>query len=150
MIKRFGEEKKSDFANLYQIGDFAVNSKRIAILSNNEHSPWLKHMTEVLRSLGRLNVYAEGVFAEDSGELFNMEMMDMLVVDASGLQMELAERVAWLHGRFPEVPIVVLTSSPTWRRAKAVLQAGAADYMRRSMEDERLLERCRLLLHCPP
>ena len=147
LIKRIGEEKKSDFANLYQIGDFAVNSKHIAILSNNEHSPWLKHMTEVLGSLGRLNVYAENVFEEDSEESFDM---DMLVIDASGLQMELAERVAWLNGRFPEVPIVVLTSSPTWRRAKAVLQAGAADYMRRSMEDQRLLERCRSLLHCPP
>lgn len=95
-------------------------------------------------------VYAEDVLERDSGESGGTDMMDMLVVDASGLQMELAERVAWLHGRFPKVPIVVLTSSPTWRRAKAVLQAGAADYMPRSMEDNTLLERCRALLLCPP
>ena len=124
-----------------------MTKKQIAILSNNEHSPWLKHTAEVLSSLGKLMVYAEDVFAEDTEELFDV---NMLVVDASGLQMELAERVAWLNGRFPKVPIVVLTSSPTWRRARAVLQAGAADYMRRSLEDERLLERCRSLLHCPP
>jgi DNA-binding NarL/FixJ family response regulator len=127
-----------------------VTNKRIAILSNNEHSPWLKHVSEVLGSLGKLIVYAEDVLANDSAESCDMDVMDMLVVDASGLQMELAERVAWLHGRFPRVPIVVLTSSPTWRRARAVLQAGAADYMRRSLEDERLLERCHALLHCPP
>lgn len=138
---------KRIFANLYQIGDIVVTNKQIAILSNNEHSPWLKHVTEVLGSLGKLVVYAEEMFEEDSGESFDM---DMLLVDASGLKMELAERVAWLHGRFPQVPIVVLTSSPTWRRARAVLQAGAADYMRRSLEDDRLLARCHSLLHCPP
>ncbi|MAT96513.1 MAG: hypothetical protein CL608_05165 [Anaerolineaceae bacterium] len=134
-------------ANLYQIGDIVVTKKQIAILSNNEHSPWLRHLTEVLGSLGQLIVYGEDMFEEDSGESLDI---DMLLVDASGLKMELAERVAWLHGRFPQVPIVVLTSSPTWRRARAVLQAGAADYMRRSLEDERLLARCRSLLHCPP
>ncbi len=121
-----------------------MTNKQIAILSNNEHSPWLKHMTEVLGSLGRLTILAESVFEENAQDVF-----DILVVDASGLHMELAERVAWLHGRFPEVPILVLTSSPTWRRAKAVLQAGAADYMRRSMADGALLERCRLLLQYP-
>jgi len=124
-----------------------VTNKQIAILSNNEHSPWLKHMTEVLGSLGKIIIYTEDVFAEDSGELCDI---DMLVVDASGLQMELAERIACLNGRFPKVPIVVLTSSPTWRRARAVLQAGAADYMRRSMSDDMLLARCRALLNCPP
>ena len=101
-------------------------------------------MTEVLGSLGRLIVFSETMFEDEVNEPFAM-----LVVDASGLQMELAERVAWLHGRFPEVPIVVLTSSPTWRRARAVLQAGAADYMRRSTEDNVLLNRCRSLLQCP-
>jgi len=137
-------------ATFFQTGDMVVINKRIAILSNNEHSPWLKHTTEVLGSLGQLTVYAEDVLAKDSEESGGINMMDMMVVDASGLQMELAERVAWLHGRFPKVPIVVLTSSPTWRRARAVLQAGAADYMRRSMEDDMLLARCRVLLDCPP
>ncbi|GJM42531.1 MAG: hypothetical protein DHS20C20_28130 [Ardenticatenaceae bacterium] len=77
------------------------------------------------------------------------EPYDLYLLDASGLQMELAERVSWLHGRFPKTPIVVLTSSPTWRRARAVLQAGASDYMRRSMTDEKLLQRCRSLMHSP-
>ncbi|MCC6603044.1 MAG: response regulator transcription factor [Anaerolineae bacterium] len=102
-------------------------------------------MTEVLGSLGTVSVFAECAFSEELDRWF-----DLLLVDASGLQMELAERVGWLHGRFPTVPIVVLTSSPTWRRARAVLQAGASDYMRRSMEDDILLERCRSLFAWSP
>lgn len=122
-----------------------MNSKRIAVLSNNEHSPWLKHTTEVLGTLGMITAFTEDVFADEPEEPY-----DLIMVDASGLQIELAERVAWLHGRFPNVPIVVLTSSPTWRRARAVLQAGAADYFRRSIDDEMLLKRCLALLACPP
>jgi len=122
-----------------------VDSKSIGVLSNNDQSPWLKHLAEVLSSLGIVTIFSECAFAEEFDRWF-----DLLLVDASGLQMELAERVGWLHGRFPTVPIIVLTSSPTWRRARAVLQAGASDYMRRSMEDDILLERCRSLFAWPP
>lgn len=121
-----------------------MNSKRIAILSNNAHSPWLKHVTEILGTIGMLTVFSESMLENELDKPY-----DLLLIDASGLQIELAERVAWLHGRFPDVPLVVLTSSPTWRRARAVLQAGAADYMRRSIEDEQLLKRCHSLLNCP-
>jgi DNA-binding NarL/FixJ family response regulator len=102
-------------------------------------------MTEVLGNIGMTKVFAESMLEDELNEPF-----DLMVVDASGLQIELAERVAWLHGRFPEVPIVVLTSSPTWRRARAVLLAGAGDYMPRSLDDDLLLSRCRSLLVSPP
>lgn len=160
MILPFVKSKKPQFGNNHernivnvidlsgfyrQRGGIFVDNKFICILSNNEQSPWLKHLTEVMGSLGKLTVYGECALAERATDRF-----DLLVVDASGLQMELAERVAWLHGRFPETPIVVFTLSPTWRRAKAVLQAGAVDYMPRSIEDEELLERCRFSMGWPP
>lgn len=126
-------------------GGNTVDGKSIGVLSNNNQSPWLKHLAEVLGSLGTIIIYSECVISEELDR-----QLDLLVVDASGLQMELAERVGWLHGRFPTVPIVVLTSSPTWRRARAVLQAGASDYMRRPMADDMLLERCRSLIDWPP
>ncbi|MCP4418604.1 MAG: response regulator [Chloroflexi bacterium] len=118
-----------------------MNKKQIGILSNNVQSPWLKQLIEVLAELGALTICAESMLHEDPDEEY-----DLIVVDASGLIMELAERVAWLNGRFPNTPIFVLTSSPTWRRARDVLQAGAADYMRRSFDDEMLLTRCRVLM----
>lgn len=122
-----------------------MKRKQIGILSNNIQSPWLKQLIEVLTVLGELTICAEDMLHEEPDEAY-----DLLLVDASGLQMELAERVAWLNGRFPNTPIIVLTSSPTWRRARDVLQAGAADYMRRSFNDAQLLARCRFLLGCPP
>ncbi len=122
-----------------------MKKKQIGILTNNIHSPWLKQLTGVLAVLGELTICAESMLDEEPDEDY-----DLVVVDASGLQMEVAERVAWLSGRFPNVPIIVLTSSPTWRRARNVLQAGAADYMRRSFDDEQLLARCRFLLDYPP
>ena len=120
-----------------------MEHKQIAILSNNGQSPWLKHTSELLESLGMLTIFGEDVLEDEPDERF-----DLIVVDASGLQIELAERVHWLHGRFPNAPIVVLTSSPTWRRARAVIQAGASDYLRRSVDQGTLLNRCRDLLQC--
>ena len=92
-----------------------INNNHIVILSNNERSAWLKLVTRELRSLGTLELRAEIMLEKESSMSF-----DMVIVDASGLQMGLAEQIGWLHGRFPGVPIVVLTNSPTWRRARAV------------------------------
>lgn len=124
-----------------------VNQKKIMVISNNGASPWLKRIADGLGMLGKLTVLPEcGLAALDEPE----EPYEIMLLDASGLEMELAERVAWLHGRFPQTPIVVLTSSPTWRRARAVLQAGASDYVRRSIEIDALLERCRSLMSWSP
>ncbi|VAW40641.1 hypothetical protein MNBD_CHLOROFLEXI01-3504, partial [hydrothermal vent metagenome] len=119
--------------------------KQIGILTNNAQSPWLKQLANVLGVLGELTICAESMLDEEPDEDY-----DLIIVDASGLKMDLAERVVWLNGRFPKAPIIVLTSSPTWRRARDVLQAGAADYMRRSFDDDRLLARCRSLMNCLP
>jgi len=120
-----------------------VERKQIGILTNNAQSPWLKQLANVLGVLGELTICAESMLDEEPDEDY-----DLIIVDASGLKMDLAERVAWLNGRFSNAPIIVLTSSPTWRRARDVLQAGAADYMRRSFDDDRLLARCRTLMNC--
>ncbi len=126
-------------------GDINVNNKTIGIVSNNGHSPWLKHLAEILGTLGEPKTCNEAELEENPAE-----HCDLILVDASGLQMGLSGRISWLHGRFPDVPIVVLTSSPTWRRARAVLHAGASDYMSRSIEDAMLLARCRSILQRPP
>lgn len=140
-------EKETLLANFIQTGGTNVNQKQIVILSNNASSPWVQQTSVVMEKLGQVSVLADcGLDMLEERD----EPYDLFLLDASGLQMELAAYVAWLHGRFPQTPIVVLTSSPTWRRARAVLQAGASDYMRRSMSDEQLLQRCRSLLNWPP
>ena len=140
----FSKVKSGDWN---QTGGICVNAKQMAILSNNGPSPWLKRVSEILGTLGTVRVFTEQMLETEAEA---EEPYEMFLVDASGLQMELAERVGWLHGRFPEAPIIVLTSSPTWRRARAVLQAGAADYMRRSTPDDELVARCRSLMNWHP
>ncbi len=134
-------------ATFIQTGGKKMNPKKIVMLSNNASSPWVRHTCAVVERLGEVAVLAEcGLETLEEPD----EPYDLFLLDASGLQMALATYVAGLHGRFPQTPIVVLTSSPTWRRARAVLQAGASDYMRRSMSEEQLLQRCRSLMHWPP
>ena len=116
-------------------------NKKIRILSNNLHSPWLRKMATVLEELGEFAVCSETLLDEDPHII-----CDLIVVDASGLKMRLIERVIWLRCRYPNVPIVVITASPTWRRARDMIQAGASDYISRSMEDGMLLARCRAFL----
>lgn len=44
------------------------------------------------------------------------------------------------------IPIIVATASPTWRRAREILSAGAVDYVRKSFHQEELVSALRSAL----
>jgi DNA-binding NtrC family response regulator len=60
----------------------------------------------------------------------------LVVIDAGAVE-EAAKLTAWLLATTPDLPIVVATASPTWQRARQVLKAGASDYIRKTLDEEK-------------
>jgi DNA-binding NarL/FixJ family response regulator len=63
---------------------------------------------------------------------------DLLVIDA-GAVTNAPQVVVQLHAADPDAKIVVFTASPHWKIAKAVIQAGANDYLSKFLTREDLL-----------
>lgn len=61
----------------------------------------------------------------------------VIIIDASVVK-EVELLVARLHAQRPEIPIVVVTASPTWQRARAAFLAGATDYVRKTLDKDEL------------
>jgi len=94
---------------------------------------WGNILSEALRTLGQLDFTSE--------ELAIQEELDdyaLIIIEAGGIT-DVAMIVTSVHQRRPALPIVVVTSSPTWQRARRVFLAGAADYIRKSLDPDTLL-----------
>lgn len=106
------------------------------LLLNGLDEDFLKiTLAEVLKPLGSLCVVNAG-----DGIPSGMEEPDgLIIIDATAV--ERAEQlVARLRSEHLERRIVVLTASPTWQRARAVFEAGAMDYLPKTLKVEELRE----------
>lgn len=100
-------------------------------------------LEEALAPFGNLNVTK----AEDMIEHIR-EQYGIVMVDATGLK-DVEGLVSDLRTQRPDIRIVVLTASPTWKRARAAFQAGAIDYLPKTLSKEELQEHCEKLLSKP-
>ncbi len=127
---------------LSSIGDWNVTKtkmkKRIVLVNNKEGSPWETAVIAALAPMATLTIWTEKKTLDN----FFRAKMDLLLIDASTIENEIVPLVQTLHLENEWVPIVVATTSPTWRRARAVLLAGATDYIGRSFEYETIRAKC--------
>ena len=115
-----------------------MTKKKIVLVNNKEDSPWETAVIEALAPMATLTIWTE----EQTLAKFRKAKLDLLLIDASTLANEVITFVQMLHLENEMVPIVVATTSPTWRRARAVLLAGATDYIGRSFEHETIRVKC--------
>lgn len=93
------------------------------------------HLTNVLKPIGSLIVAS----AEEGVPSGIEEPDGLIIIDATAV--ERADRlVARLRLERPERRIVVVTASPTWQRARAVFEAGAMDYLPKTLNAYELRE----------
>jgi len=126
--------------------DQGDSPKNIAFLliGRLEESSWPPALAEALAPLGRLHIVSE----QEAFEEIDNTRYDVIIVDATAVK-EVAPLVARLHARQPEARMVVATLSPTWQRAREALQAGASDYIRKSLNREETLAAIRDILRRP-
>ncbi len=120
-------------------GDKIVqNRKNVVIIGNNADSLWVTAVRDALVNWGTVQFRSEDEALANPQE----KSPDLLLVDASTLEIDTVQFVASLKQANPHTPIIVATTSPTWRRARDLIQAGATDYVRRSFDKRLILNRC--------
>ncbi len=109
---------------------------RFLLLNGQDDSFVTEFLTEVLKPLGSMVVAK----AQANSPLSDVEEPDgLIIIDATVVEM--AERlVTQLLMENPERRIVVITASPTWQRARAVLEAGAMDYLPKTLSVNEMRE----------
>ncbi len=111
------------------------------VLIGNEKSPWPGALKEALAPLGELHIISE----QEAFEEVDYTRYDVIIVDATAVK-KVAPLVDHLHARQPEAKMVVATLSPTWQRAREAMQAGAADYIRKSLNRQETLDAMKKIL----
>jgi len=104
-------------------------------------STWTEVLISALSPIGQLDTVLESNFSEQ----IHRKRYSLIIVDASGSR-DIIGLVAALRQELPHIPIVIVTASPTWQRARQVFLAGATDYVRKSLNTEKILKTFQTIL----
>jgi DNA-binding NarL/FixJ family response regulator len=121
--------------------DLLMASYTFLLVGKSTEAGWASVLKQALSPLGSLQVISE----EDQSLIDGPRDYDVIIVDA-GATREVAPLLSRLRNQYPEARLVVATASPTWRRAREAFRAGAADYIRKSMDERRLRSRIEAVL----
>jgi DNA-binding NtrC family response regulator len=104
-------------------------SKHILLVGSKPDSGWLGMLQESLNPWGKLQVAGEteGLMTI-RGKSYDLVILDAAVID------DVTVMVQNIRRESPTVPVVVVTNSPTWQRARQLFSDGANDYVRKSFD----------------
>jgi DNA-binding NtrC family response regulator len=105
------------------------------LISKTADSTWLSVVAAALAPFGPLDI----VPLQEALELLRHQHRQMIIVDAADFDNP-SGLVAQIRAIRPGARVVVATASPTWRRAREAFQAGATDYIRKSLSIGQLQE----------
>ncbi len=108
--------------------------KKILHIGGHDNSTWVTILGNSLTPLGQLDAISDSEIAS----YLHQKHYDLIILDAATLN-NVETLITNLHQQQPNIPIVVMTTSPTWQRARRVLLAGATDYVRKSLDADTLL-----------
>jgi DNA-binding NarL/FixJ family response regulator len=121
------------------------NPYTFLVVSKTSMPPWVAAVRRALSDLGALEVVPEDQAAEAvAGRPYDLILVDAGVVD------DAAVLVSSLRKERTGLRVIVFTSSPTWERARAAMQAGAVSYVRKSLEDKEIRSAIKAVLGLPP
>jgi DNA-binding NarL/FixJ family response regulator len=115
------------------------------LVGNRAKTQWALVLQQALSPLGRLHLVSE----EEAVQAVVQSDYVVIIIDA-GVVQDAALLTSRLRGQRPGVRVVVATASPTWRRAREALRAGAADYIRKSLDEQELHSKIQAVLERPP
>lgn len=115
------------------------------LVSEEEETLWPRVLRRALAPLGELRILSE----EKAVQVVTTSPVPLVILDAAAVQ-DVAGLTSRLKRERPDLHVVVATASPTWRRARQALQAGASDYIRKSLDEEELRAQIEAVLHLSP
>jgi DNA-binding NtrC family response regulator len=107
--------------------------------------PSLDTLTKALTTLGELQFLSQ----KEAMEQIHASSYSLIFVDAAILDSKML-LISQIRTQLPNARILVLTASPTWRRAREALKAGAMDYLSNSLSEQEYLNTFRDILDRTP
>ena len=124
-----------------------IARKNIVVISNKPDSPWSNTLRGALSPLGESRFITE---KEAPGHV-DAQSYDLIIIASGDIEGDIGVLVTCLRAVNRETPIIITTNSPTWRRAREVFWAGATDYIRRTLDKDKILSYYqKVLQHIPP
>ncbi len=120
-------------------------SYNFLLIGKSVETQWPRVLQRALSPLGKLCIVLE----EEAVQAVSREQYDLVIIDA-GVVADSVSLTTRLRTQQPKARIVVATASLTWQAARRVLQAGAADYIRKSWDEKDLCSKIQAVLNVPP
>jgi DNA-binding response OmpR family regulator len=120
-------------------------SQLFLLLDGAEDNAWKAFLEEALAPLGKLSVAQASQGMPIKGE----EPDGIIIIDATIVE-DVERLVSSLRAERPERRIVVMTASPTWQRARAAFDAGAVDYLPKTLSQDELRNKFEYILNSSP
>ncbi len=120
-------------------------SDTFLLIGEKKETQWPLVLQQALAPLGKLHVVAE----EKAMQAIDQNDYSVIIIDAGAVR-DAALLASRLRAQRLEARVVIATSSPTWQRARKALQAGAADYIRKSLNEKELRAKIQAVLKVPP
>lgn len=115
-------------------------TKSFLLIDNAQSHHWQMMLREVLAPLGSLAVAGE----DEAVRLVMSRQFDLIVVDAAVQSVPLL--VARVRAQHPWGSIVVASADPSWLKAREAFQAGASDYIGKTLDRAETLASIRAVL----
>jgi DNA-binding NtrC family response regulator len=103
------------------------------LLQGDKDIYWSAFLANVIAPLGSLNV----ANADEWTAIGQEEPDGLIIVDTTHIE-RFEQLVARIYAENPSRRIVVMTASPTWKRARAAFESGAIDYLPKTLPADEL------------
>jgi DNA-binding response OmpR family regulator len=115
------------------------------LIGDVAETQWTLALRMSLSPMGSLCVLAE----EDAVVSVEHHSYAVIIIDAGAIH-DAALLTRRLRTHRPEARIIIVTASPTWEYTREALQAGAADYIHKTFNQEELRAIVREVMDKPP
>ena len=106
----------------------------ILLINGSHDHDWADTLKGAINTLATLKIARE----EDVIKHISLSKYDLIILDAVAVK-NMSLLIARINSQQPDIRIIVATSSPTWTRAREAYQAGAIDYMKKTLNKEEIL-----------
>lgn len=107
-----------------------MQKERSIILIDGSHDyPWAKVLKDSLNPMDILEIIHE----DNAVTLIAQRNYDLVIIDAAAVR-DAPLLVSHIRTKCNDARIMIVTASPTWRRAREAFQAGATDYVQKSLD----------------
>jgi DNA-binding NtrC family response regulator len=104
----------------------------ILLISHSSNHIWHNCLQRAAKPWGLIDT-------EQPGEIFNLDLTKYALIIIEAIAQEDMEIfIGRIRAANPDVKIVVFSAAPNWEEAKKVLLAGASEYIKPSLDEDKL------------